>query len=278
MKVYHLSAFTMNQKGGNKAAVVLDANNLNVDQKQMLARQIGYSETAFVFPLSSDMFLMEYFTPNSEIDLCGHATIASFSLLKQINLISNGTYKIKTKAGLLRVDVCDDFVFMKQNTPRYLDILSESDIANCFNHTSFINKGTPIQVVSTGLKEIFVPVKDVKTLNGLEANIDVIKEVSKKFGVIGMHLFALGEDADAYSRNFAPLVGIDEESATGTSNGALACYLFKHYQKKDIYDLRQGYAMNLPSQIIVKIVSNDLAIEEVLVGGTAAIIKEKDDE
>ena len=124
------------------------------------------------------------------------------------------------------------------------------------------------------MKEIFVPVKDVETLNKLQPNYDVIKQVSEQFDVIGMHLFAFGDDADAYGRNFAPLVGINEESATGTSNGALSCYLFKHYKKKEYYDLRQGYSMGLPSQILVKLRYDSDKITDVQVGGTAITFEE----
>ena len=95
-------------------------------------------------------------------------------------------------------------------------------------------------------------------------------EVAKRYNAIGMHVFALGDDVDAYGRNFAPVVGIDEESATGTSNGALACYLNKFYKQKEQYILRQGYQMGKPSELKATLTFDDINIKEV-VGGKAKL-------
>ena len=81
--------------------------------------------------------------------------------------------------------------------------------------------------MSTGLKDILVPIKNAQLLQDLQPNFEKIKLLSQKYGVIGMHLFALSEE-NIICRNFAPLYDIDEEAATGTSNGALACYLHHH--------------------------------------------------
>jgi PhzF family phenazine biosynthesis protein len=104
-------------------------------------------------------------------------------------------------------------------------------------------------------------------------NKEAMIEASIEHGVIGIHAFALGEDCDAFGRNFAPYVGIDEESATGTSNGALGCYLFQHHKQKEEYILRQGYSMKQPSEIITRLVVKENKIQKVWVGGTATIIQ-----
>ena len=98
------------------------------------------------------------------------------------------------------------------------------------------------------------------------------KEISKKYDVIGIHAFTTDGDVDAYSRNFAPIVGIDEESATGTSNGALSCYLYKYVNKKNKYILRQGFSMGLPSEIKSELKVVEDEIIDVFVGGKAKII------
>jgi PhzF family phenazine biosynthesis protein len=85
-------------------------------------------------------------------------------------------------------------------------------------------------------------------------------------------VFAVDDKVDACGRNFAPLVGINEESATGTSNGALASYLFKFHHQKQNYVLRQGYSMNLPSEIKVTLVLKEEDIQSVWVGGMAQIL------
>ncbi|MCK5731565.1 MAG: PhzF family phenazine biosynthesis protein, partial [Tenericutes bacterium] len=90
--------------------------------------------------------------------------------------------------------------------------------------------------------------------------------------VIGLHAFCLDQEVDAYGRNFAPIVGINEESATGTSNGALGCYIYKYVKEKEKYTLRQGYKMKQPSEITTILESKDNQIQKVWVGGSAVII------
>ena len=83
------------------------------------------------------------------------------------------------------------------------------------------------------------------------------------------------EDVDAYGRNFAPIVGINEESATGTSNGALGCYLNNYIDENKIkFTLRQGYSMNKPSEITTLLLIKNDEVVTVFVGGNAIIIKE----
>jgi PhzF family phenazine biosynthesis protein len=106
--IYVLSAFVKDGQGGNPAGVVLNAEALSVNQMKEIARTLGYSETAFVSPDENANFQIRYFTPNEEVDLCGHATIAVFSLLSQKGLIQSGTHLIQTKAGQLHVQVKGD--------------------------------------------------------------------------------------------------------------------------------------------------------------------------
>jgi PhzF family phenazine biosynthesis protein len=210
----------------------------------------------------------------AEVDLCGHATIATFNLLKQKEIIKEGFYKQETKAGVLELAVKPNAVFMEQPAPIFGEILEPKDISSAFLNKGYIHPNLPIQICSTGIREIFLPVKDVETLNSLEMDREEMIELSIKHNVIGLHAFALSEDCDAYGRNFAPYLGIDEESATGTSNGALSCYLNKYVSSKYKFILRQGYSMNLPSEIIGKLETEKDVIKKVWVGGTAKIIEE----
>ncbi|AIO18029.1 putative isomerase YddE [Candidatus Izimaplasma bacterium HR1] len=274
MSLYLLTAFPKTEYGGNKAGVYLDADNLTEKEMKKIAKDVGFSETAFVMKSDVADFRVRFFTPTNEVDLCGHATIATFNLLRDLKVIEVGTYTQETKAGVLKLIIKKDEVFMEQVLPEFYEELSYSDISTCFSNSHYTNDDLPIQIVSTGIKEIFLPVKDTKTLNKLKPNFEEIIEVSIRHNVIGIHAFTLAEDCDAYGRNFAPVVGIKEESATGTSNGALGCYIYKHANKKEKYVLRQGYAMDLPSEIITKLEIKDNEIKKVLVGGSARIIKE----
>ena len=83
-----------------------------------------------------------------------------------------------------------------------------------------------------------------------------------------MHLYTFNDDR-IICRNFAPLYDINEEAATGTSNGALACYLHEqHNLQKEVYVFEQGYSLQSPSEILVKLATNSKnEIEKVYVGG-----------
>ncbi|XFA98719.1 PhzF family phenazine biosynthesis protein [Candidatus Izemoplasma sp. B36] len=270
--LYHMSAFPKNINGGNLAGVYLFADDLNDFNMQKIAYEVGYSETAFVMKSDAADFKVRFFTPIEEVNLCGHATIATFNLLRDLKIIKTGMYTQETKAGILRLDVKEKMVFMEQPSPLFFDIVEKVDLEVCFHNLKFHDVLNP-QIVSTGIREIFLPVKNVDTLNCLIPINDEIIKLSQKYNVIGIHAFALDDDIDAYGRNFAPIVGIDEESATGTSNGALGSYLFKYLKKKNNYILRQGYSMNLPSEIITIVESDNNHIDEIWVGGTAINIK-----
>lgn len=273
-QLYRLSAFPKTIYGGNKAGVYIYADDLSDDQMQKIAKKLGYSETAFVCHSDKADFKVRFFTPTSEVDLCGHATIATFNLLRDLNIVENRYYTQETKAGILMLDIESDLVFMQQNPPVFSDFIPNQVFDKCFRKIKFHHK-YKAQIISTGLREIFLPVLDLDTLNHLEPCYEEIIEVCDKYNVIGIHVFCLDGEVDAYGRNFAPIVGIEEESATGTSNGALACYLFKHHKQKSKYTLRQGYSMNQPSEIIAKIDRTHSQIKNVWVGGKATLIKER---
>ena len=274
VEVLKLSAFPNGKNGGNKAGVVVDANSLSDVDMQSIAKNVGFSETAFVLKSNKADYRIRYFTPTREVDICGHATIATFNALRDKKILKKGTYTFETRVGVLNIEVGKTDVFMEQMHPIFFETVDEFEIYDCFYEERFVNKEMPIKIVSTGLREIFVPVKDVETLNKLHPKLKNITYLSEKYNVIGIHLFALDDKVDAYGRNFAPAFGIDEESATGTSNGALACYLNKyHSPTKTDYVLRQGYSMDMPSEISVKLTKHLTEILTVRVGGTAKLLK-----
>ena len=84
-----LNAFVEDDKGGNPAGLVLNADNLTYKNKQEIAQKVGLSETAFVSTSKTEDFKLEFFTPNRQIAHCGHATIATFSYLKQQNILNS---------------------------------------------------------------------------------------------------------------------------------------------------------------------------------------------
>lgn len=275
--IYVASAFSKDNKGGNKAGVVFDRTDLTAQKKMSIAKELGYSETVFVSQADVADFRLEYFTPTEEVALCGHATIAAFSVLWHLGKLDKTEYTFEAKAGILRIRVEEDgMIFMEQNLPEYLDVLGLEEVASCFN-TECKKISLPVQIVSTGLRDILMPVESVEALREMNPDFQVMAELSREKDVVGMHAFALVEDSGvtAICRNFAPLYGIDEESATGTSNCALACYLFKHYEKCPQYVFEQGYNLGDISRIVVNLQYEEEQIESVFVGGYGYLVCEK---
>ncbi|QZY53870.1 PhzF family phenazine biosynthesis protein [Crassaminicella profunda] len=283
VKVYTLNAFGKSSNGGNPAGVVLNADTLSDNHMQRIAKEVGFSETAFVQKSNDADFKIRFFTPSEEVDLCGHATIACFYVLANKGIISPGKYKQETKAGVLDLEVkMDGTILMNQALPEFLEIIDKKEIANSLNISEDeIASDLPIQIVSTGLKDILIPIKNLDTLLSMKPDFDKITEISKKYNVVGYHAFTLETKLDntAHCRNFAPLYDIPEESATGTSNGALSCYLFKYgkvtVENKNHLIFEQGYSMNKPSEISASLSTNDENIIAVKVGGNASDLKEK---
>lgn len=234
VSVYVASAFSKNNKGGNKAGVVLNRSDLSSAQKMKIAKMLGYSETAFVDDSCLADYKIQYFTPTEEVPLCGHATIAVFSTLKSLNKLDKQNCTIETKAGILNIQIKEDgLIFMEQNCPMYFDVLNLDKLQDCVEK-NFISHGFPVQIVSTGLKDIMLPIDSQEHLIAMLPNFDMMAQLSKELDIVGVHAFTLmnSPDITAICRNFAPLYGINEESATETSNCALACYLFKYFEKK----------------------------------------------
>jgi PhzF family phenazine biosynthesis protein len=282
VKAYTLNSFAKCIEGGNPAGVVLNADDLSEDSMKKIAGIIGFSETAFVMKSGLADFKVRFFTPNEEVDICGHATIGTFSTLLSKRLIKPGKYFQETKAGILSVELKEDSsIMMNQNAPSYHQTISKEEIADSLNITiNEMIEELPVQIVSTGLRDILIPIKNIDMVNAIKPNFEKVSEISSKYNTIGYHIFALESlnDSNAYCRNFAPLYGIPEESATGTSNGALACYLFKYDKiKSDNANhiiIEQGYSMEKPSEIIVALRTEGEDVIEVKVGGKALNLSE----
>lgn len=282
IKALTLNSFTSDPSGGNPAGVVMDADSLTVPQMKEIASKVGFSETAFVMKSDSCDFKVRFFTPVEEVDLCGHATIAVFHALNELNVIGSGVYTQETLAGNLEVEVFEDgLILMDQSKPKFFETIDPTEISDSLGiPESYLSSTLPIQIVSTGIKDILVPLSSVKALYHLEPKMNVISSLSEKYGVTGYHVFTTEAEEGflCECRNFAPLYGIDEESATGTSNGALISYMYKYgvinKDKMDDLVIKQGYSMGTPSQIYGKLNADGEVIDRVRIGGKAVITGE----
>ena len=235
MKYYIVDAFTDQPFGGNPAGVVLLDGNSFPSETLMLqiAAELRYSETAFVRRDSEKEFTVRYFTPMAEVELCGHATIASFALLHRVLGIT-GQCLCHAKAG----DI-------------YL----------------------PVMIVSTGLPDFMIQVSDVETLNRLPLDMNAISAVTEKHNAVSFHVFAFGNDGHtAHVRDFGPLYGVPEESATGTANASLTHYLQQNgcIPPTGDFSFLQGEAMGRPSVVATRVTPDGT----IYVGGSAAVVAE----
>lgn len=277
VKAYTLSAFAKTNEGGNEAGVVPNADFLSEIEMKKIAATMGYSETAFIMKSDVADFNVRFFTPNSEVDLCGHATIGTYFALTSLGYTKPGTYHQETKAGILEIEIKEDMsIMMDQKLPSFFETIERQEIAQSLNiEVDRIPENLPIQIVSTGLRDIIIPIKSIDLLNSLQPDMEKVKEISEKYNVVGYHVFTLEStnNSTACCRNFAPLFGIPEESATGTSNGALGCYLYKYglidAKQASHITIEQGYSMKKPSEILVELTIENSTITKVKVGGKA---------
>ncbi|MHC1722023.1 MAG: PhzF family phenazine biosynthesis protein [Aminipila sp.] len=278
MKFQIVDAFSDEIFGGNPAGVVLldDGQEFPSDALMLkTAAELRYSETAFIKRIEQGIFNIRYFTPASEVDLCGHATIGSFGALMEWGIIEDGgNYILETLAGRLKVQITDGFIFMEMGEPvkkgTIDDEKEKAELAAVMGikvEDIIMNPG----LISTGLPDIMMGVRSTQVLNSINPDFPALSKLSELYQVTGVHAFALTEEGSgvtANCRNFAPLYDIDEEAATGTSNGALTFYLFeKGIIKPEERNLFiQGEAMNRPSKIMSKLSIEDGKLK-IYVGG-----------
>lgn len=268
MQFYIVDAFADELFGGNPAGVVIipDGQDFPADEIMVnTAAELRYSETAFIKFLGGKEFNIRYFTPVAEVDLCGHATIASFATLLHIGMVTDGEYVNHTLAGDLNINIKDGFIFMDMAEPKLFQSITEPDKLQDLYRIMGLDydleksKGLTLipQIISTGLPDIMLPVSSFESLQRISPDFPKLITLSEEYDVTGVHAFVENPDEEGtyHVRNFGPRVGIDEESATGTSNGALTYYLSSNDLLRASKDCKfiQGEKMNRPSAIVSRI-------------------------
>lgn len=285
MRYFVVDAFTDQPFGGNPAGVVLLEGKEYPDEGLMLniAAELRYSETAFVRQDGEGEFTLRYFTPKAEVELCGHATIATFVLLHQKGM-ATGQCLCHTNAGDLVIQTGEK-VMMQMARPRIEATLAEPETVYRALGVDGYRPAMPVQKVYAGLPDIIVPIADVATLQALQPDMEAVKEITRQHEAVSIHAFAFfagetpahpgihalaGDSYTAHVRDFAPLYGVPEESATGTANAALTYYLQQcgHIGKEAECSFIQGEAMGRPSVVATRIQADG----NLFVGGTAAIV------
>ncbi len=291
MKFYIVDAFTDVLFGGNPAGIVLlgDADFPEAEVMRKTAAELRYSETAFIKQIGEKEFNIRYFTPAAEVDLCGHATIGAFFALADAGLVSfSSSYINNTLAGRLNIVLTDGSVLMDMAVPQAIGKITEKEaIRELYGVMGIADEkqgevltgekaGAALipEMISTGLPDIMMPVRSEKDLAAIAPDFPALSKLSEKYEVVGVHAFTVNTgDGAVHCRNFAPLYDIDEEAATGTSNGALTYYLYKNGLLKEGADnlFIQGEAMDRPSKIRSRLTAEAGGVT-IQVGGTAVIL------
>ena len=273
--LYIVDAFADAPFSGNPAGVVLLGCDGFPDEKLCIkvAAELKHSETAFVREVGENEFEIRYCTPVCEAALCGHATVAAFTVLRDSGAAAPGDKLVHTTAGDITVTVEENAVWLDMAEARLVRYLDDNECEELYTAYGMeFESGLALRpaIVSVGLADVMMPVGSEMELNAAVQDDAAVTELSRRLGVTGVHMFALGrKGATAACRNFAPLYGIKEECATGTSNGALYHYLALNgvIIAGSAASFLQGEAMGRPSTVLARSKAG-----RVRVGGPGAIV------
>jgi trans-2,3-dihydro-3-hydroxyanthranilate isomerase len=298
LKFYQADVFSTQPFGGNPVAVFPEAQDLTDDQLQQIAREMNLSETVFVFPPTDPAAIvrLRIFTPTQEIPFAGHPVVGTFYVLAQLGMVATPEPVTRVvqecNIGLFPVElhVRDGHVFrvvMTQPEPQFLGTVEGTEdlykVASALGLSKHVISDTkwPIEVVSTGLPVMIVPVRTLTAVRSIRPDASAITELCGRFGANGLMVFTtvtVEPSATVHARMFAPAIGILEDPATGSASGALGAYLVQN----GVVDVgpmtelmvEQGYEMERPSNILVRVESDDDAIQSVKVGGQVVMVVE----
>jgi PhzF family phenazine biosynthesis protein len=287
--LYQIDSFTKEKFTGNPAGVITNADSLTEIEMQKIARELNNSETAFILSSNSSEYDVQvrFFTPTSEVPICGHATIAAHYARALENRLDTTRIYHKTGAGILPVDIIkengDYKIVMTQGKIEFGSIIdgrNKEILLSALNiGDSDLLENYKIQIVSTGHSKVMAGIKSTETLNALKPNYDALSRLSKTINCNGYYIFAVDpQDSDilVHGRMFAPAIGINEDPVTGNANGPLGAYLVHHNLVKHNdtvfrFKARQGVAIKRPGIIEVEVNLEDREPVEVKVSGNAVI-------
>ena len=271
-EAFLVDAFTDEPTCGNPAGVVPDAAGLAADQRQAIANELGASETAFFDDDTDADRRVEYYTPETEVDLCGHATIASHALLYERGEIGTGEHTLETNVGTLSIELDEaGTVWMTQNAPTVYTVDADlADVAGALGLPveAIADVDLPVAYASTGLPFLIVPVEYFEHLSKLDPDMDAIEALTDEYDATGLYAFTfdtLERESTLHGRMFAPAAGVPEDPVTGTASGAAGAYLDHHGAVESTAGMvfEQGHFLDRPGYVHVTVG------EEVWVGGEA---------
>ena len=224
MKIVQIDAFTDRPFHGNPAAVCIVESYPEASQMQMLAAELNLSETAFLKESDGD-YQLRWFTPSVEVDLCGHATLASAHYLWSEKLVeSDREISFHTRSGILKAVRRDPWIEM--------DFPSQP--AEKIRPADGLLQALGIQPLFVGRSEVdwLVELATEEMVRGLRPDLPRLSDICER-GVIVTSV-SDSDQHDFVSRFFAPAVGVDEDPVTGSAHCCLGPYWAERLQKTEL--------------------------------------------
>jgi trans-2,3-dihydro-3-hydroxyanthranilate isomerase len=300
-----LDVFTEQAFACNPLAVFPEAEGIDEALMQKIAREMNLSETVFVLPPTDESALrrLRIFTPARELPMAGHPVVGTWNLLAREGIVpqpegGNGLTRIKQEIGIGVLPVDIEFkdgeparVVMTQGAYEALGQMegaherAELERAIGLAPEDF-DESLPIEVVSTGISFLLVPVNSLMALSRCRINSTLLSAVYRNFGATGCCVFTREvreseKGSRAHMRMFAPDDNIPEDPATGSCAGALSSHLVYHDALRMEADegvyrfvIEQGDFIERPSRIHAEIRGSRGQVEEVRVGGSSVVVAE----
>ncbi len=285
---YHLvDVFTERAFGGNQLAVFTEGVQVPSELRPRLAKELNLSETTFVLPPSNaaNDFRVQIFTPDKELPMAGHPTVGTTYVLSRVGLIAktgNPTLAVLEEVvGDIPVRINYDgegdepsMIWMTQPKPQFGTIIEDHVLVReaLSLPEEAISDRYPVQVVSTGVPFLYVPLNRLADTKGISLNSGACRQLVQQYEADG--LFAFTQEVETagstvHSRMFAPGLGITEDPATGAASGPLGAYLV-HYgiAAPDAHIVsEQGLEIGRPSYIHIEVDSEGGEYTAARVGG-----------
>lgn len=254
MKIYQVDAFTEKPFSGNPAGVCVLNEKLDEKLMQDISREMNLSETAFIVK-NGEGYDLRWFTPSEEIDICGHATLASAHILWEKGYLKNGQEaKFSTKSGILTAKMNNGWI--KLNFPALTEEKAEPPAG------LLEALGVEATYVGKNVFDYLVEVESEETVRTMKPDFEKLSKVPAR----GVIVTARAGEYDFVSRFFAPEVGIWEDPVTGSAH----CCLGPYWQKKLNRDEFIAYQASERGGVLkVKV-----AGERVLISGKAVTVLE----
>ncbi|AZN42193.1 PhzF family phenazine biosynthesis protein [Paenibacillus albus] len=220
-----IDAFTSHPFKGNPAAVCLLQEERDTAWMQSVASEMNQSETAFLIRREDDSYSLRWFTPTIEVDLCGHATLASAHYLwENGHLPRNSQARFHTLSGLLTADLSVEGIMLNFPAEQVTPVTAPEELIQ--------GLGLIPRYVGKNRIDYLVEVDSEETVRTLKPDFAMLARVDAR-GVIVTSKAGSGSEYDFISRAFFPATGCDEDPVTGSAHCALAPYWQRRLRKDD---------------------------------------------